>query len=102
MWKQHERYTEDVLCFRIHLNYYKIYVFQFHLYVKVNTKLIEAQEEVEELQRDLTNPEDWQRRQKTVKSLLEDLKHQHMLTAAEALGRLNMRNIYHVSSHTLN
>ncbi|XP_070705598.1 THAP domain-containing protein 6-like [Pempheris klunzingeri] len=48
---------------------------------KVKRKLTEAQEKVEELQRELRNAKDRERRhKKTVKSLLEDLKHKNMLT----------------------
>ncbi|XP_070759528.1 THAP domain-containing protein 2-like [Enoplosus armatus] len=49
--------------------------------VKVKKKLTEAQEKVEELQRDLRNARDRERRhKKAVKSLLEDLKRKNMLT----------------------
>ncbi|XP_031143471.1 THAP domain-containing protein 2-like [Sander lucioperca] len=49
--------------------------------VKVKKKLTEAQEKVEELQRDLRNAKDRERRnKKTVKSLQEDLKHKNVLT----------------------
>ena len=63
----------------------KIIFFQDHQYaldpIKVKKKLTEAQEKVEELQRDLRNAKDRERRnKKTVKSLQEDLKHKNMLT----------------------
>nr|XP_020443080.1 THAP domain-containing protein 2-like isoform X2 [Monopterus albus] len=49
--------------------------------VKVKKKLTEAQEMVEELQRDLRNAKDRERRHKrTMKSLIEDLKRRNMLT----------------------
>ncbi|KAK2862075.1 hypothetical protein Q5P01_001608 [Channa striata] len=56
-----------------------------HLYaldpVKVKKKLTEAQERLEELQRDLRNAKDRERRhKKTVETLLEDLKQRNLLT----------------------
>lgn len=59
--------------------------FQDHQYaldpVKVKKKLSDAHERLEELQRDLRNAKDRERRhKKTVEILLEDLKRRHMLT----------------------
>ncbi|XP_005949806.1 THAP domain-containing protein 6-like isoform X2 [Simochromis diagramma] len=49
--------------------------------VQVKKRLNEAREKLEELRRDLRNAKDRERRhKKTVKSLLEDLKHKHMLS----------------------
>uniref|UniRef100_A0A3Q4GLI9 THAP domain-containing protein 6-like n=1 Tax=Neolamprologus brichardi TaxID=32507 RepID=A0A3Q4GLI9_NEOBR len=60
-------------------------IFQDHQYaldpVQVKKRLNEAREKLEELRRDLRNAKDRERRhKKTVKSLLEDLKHKHMLS----------------------
>ncbi|XP_036956435.1 THAP domain-containing protein 2-like isoform X3 [Acanthopagrus latus] len=49
--------------------------------VQVKKKLSEAQKRIEELQRDLRNAKDRERRlKKTVKSLVKELKHKNMLT----------------------
>lgn len=71
----------------------KIDIFQNHQYaleqdhqyaldpVQVKKKLSEAQKRIEELQRDLRNAKDRERRlKKTVKSLVKELKHKNMLT----------------------
>lgn len=60
-------------------------IFQDHQYaldpVQVKKRLNEAREKLEELRRDLRNAKDRERRhKKTVKSLLEDLKHKHILS----------------------
>lgn len=60
-------------------------IFQDHQYAldlaNVKKRLNEAQEKLEELGRNLRNAKDRERRhKKTVKSLLEDLKHKHMLS----------------------
>lgn len=74
-------------------NHFKINIFQNHQYaleqdhqyaldpVQVKKKLSEAQKRIEELQRDLRNAKDRERRlKKTVKSLIKELKHKNMLT----------------------
>lgn len=63
----------------------KILIFQDHQYaldpVQVKKKLTEAQERVEELQRELRNAKDRERRlKKTVKFLINDLRHKNLLT----------------------
>lgn len=77
-------YSNIYKMMRLILSYHKMYIFQDHQYaldpVKVKRKLTEAQEKVVELQRELRNAKDRERRhKKTVKSLLKDLKHKNML-----------------------
>uniref|UniRef100_A0A3Q0T2C1 THAP-type domain-containing protein n=1 Tax=Amphilophus citrinellus TaxID=61819 RepID=A0A3Q0T2C1_AMPCI len=60
-------------------------IFQDHRYAldpaNVKKRLNEAQEELEKLRRNLRNAKDRERRhKKTVKSVLEDLKHKHVLS----------------------
>uniref|UniRef100_A0A671TGL3 THAP-type domain-containing protein n=1 Tax=Sparus aurata TaxID=8175 RepID=A0A671TGL3_SPAAU len=72
-------------------NHFKINIFQNHQYaleqdhqyaldpVQVKKKLSEAQKRIEELQRDLRNAKDRERRlKKTVKSLIKELKHKNI------------------------
>lgn len=94
-------YSNIYKMMRLILSYHKMYIFQDHQYaldpVKVKRKLTEAQEKVVELQRELRNAKDRERRhKKTVKSLLKDLKHKNMLQQELDLysGWLNWNNYF--------